>query len=590
MLALRVLWAYFFDKSTPFDTFINRLYPGHKESDKTPLPDNLNDAVDICKAHAAAKTGWPAGDIRLLLMLDEFAKVDGYAPKPIASNLLQHLCKAVDKDLSNLLPVVTALDALLTAEGATLSGCDLSWVELRTLSDQQTNALFEDVYTQLLSIPEPDTRRHNSIVLNMCLVEANGHARLLQKIYKYFKANLDLTSKLSFEAVAAHLIEFVTVLPLAGISAIALGLLGVPVAARLQLPEETTSIPHPTVNRLVLLGIYMNSVKPGSGLDQLNIRLSGFLIRKFLKSNAIVLPVEHFHRDTPAYSSSHSLVHWLNLILEKESEFASPPPRTSKSVVGTVDRWRGHAFEYFHCYSELILLNARAVCHPFLRTWEIVSERFVKASMCERYGRDILANRTQTDRHLFETPLLWPLAILEVNPRFRGFFRLCNDLRRACADAEFVPPVHMFENDMPGFDAAIVVRESKPNEASTKNAVWCLLLEMKHSLLNARNSLFKQELNQKASTMMREKFDFCLKEAGAVRLFYVIVAWRPSQLETWKPPPDFPFTVLILNRSLLAGFYTSLKPYASYFAGEKVLDFKVYSFGAVFHFKAVFSA
>lgn len=563
-MAVRLLWAYFFTNSLPLLEFFGCIY-----KDRTLLPASVSSALEICTAHASAKTGWPAHEIRHLLLVDEIAQCG----KEVAVELLKALGRAVDAPAAHLLPVVTAVDALLTAKGATASGRLVRWIQLKTLDEPRVASLFERVYSRLAS----DSVEVNARILDMCIVEANGHARLLANTFAFFNAHLDTAPKLelSFEKVTQSIIDS-SGLPKASISAIALGLLGEPVNSAQKLPEMAAGYTEPTANDLVHSGLYINSVD--SEPNTLLPLLAGFHVRKFLKetSDTSVIALEKFPAGTPARNSAQSLTILLKQIFEKELMFAiySPGASLPKSLA-SLHRSRGVAFEYFHCYAELINLHAQAVCDTFLppsASRAVFNGRYVESSLRTRYrlDDDYLESRTDTDREVLETTLLWPLTSLKESKHTVGFAKLIKDVSDARdPKLEFVPHFHLFTDNMTGFDAALVVREAR-----CPTNVWCILFEMKHSLPDASTHLNISELNEKTHKMKLQNYHNQLRDAGASRLIYVIAAWRRSRdnVSIWEPPADFPYTTLILDESRLGRFYTSLRPYGSYFAGDAVLN------------------
>lgn len=554
-LALRLLWGYFFDvRKMRFDTFISILYPENKESERTPLPGGLSDAAEICKAHASATTGWPADEIRILMPVNKIAWT------PIPHELLKELGRVLDNAALKLYPIVTGTDALLIVEGAAASGRGVRWIHLETLDNAQVKSLFEDFFGRL-SLKEKR-------ILELCFVEANGYAQILEQIYhvySYEQKFIDRTREIKEKFV--YIMQKATInarFSRPNIKEIALGLLGVPVDANLKVPHDSKK--KLSVNQLVKSAFFITSVH--SDPKKMLLGLSGSMIRNFLKSERCGVCTNF----NIASIKEHSLflTHFLNEILNKECLFSL---RVSKNN-DYLNPSCGHPFEYFHCCAELIQLHARAVCNSFLPTWKIVNKRFVEASMQQRYGLDdtSLANRPESDRQLLQTALLWPLALLKVRPKVVGFAELLGDVWRARVDAKFVPPLYMFNDKMEGFDAAIVVREA----ASPEN-VWCVVFDMKHSLPeNARKHVFSaKNLNRKVTALRNKEYDETLRKVGASRLVYVIVAWHHSScgsVSNWELSERFPDAIVTLDRSLLGRFYTSLKPYASYFAGERLFE------------------
>lgn len=599
-LALRVLWAYFFDvtarvphqprpaRSLQLDAFINQMYPG-KKATRTPLPTNLRDALEICRAHAAANSGWPTDELRILLLVDEIAKAHQ------SDAILRELCSAVNSSARTLLLVVSAIDALLIKEDAIASRRGVQWIELRALDDAQVRLLFHDLYSKLST----DIQRRTLVLL---IAETGGHARLLENVFREFQLGLasnGKTWKPKFDELVSSVLERTfSGLPKASISAIALGLLGEPVEASVQIPGETLGKMEVTVNQLVKWGFYNSSANDysmqPSGAIALPLRLAGLQVRFFLSLTADT--TRELKPDTlPASNSAQTLIRLLKKLLDTETHFGLLSPRISKANLGVVDNVRGQAFEQFHCFTELIQLHARAVCDPFLQTAKtdptdsmgvqsIVNGHFVKASLRAHYRLD---NVSKGDRQLFNA-LLWPLAsdvLVDTSQSVAPGERidpLVADLEKARSNPNFVPPVRLFGGNMPGFDAAIVVREAK-----CPSNVWCILLELKHSRPDVSTRLSLSAVNAKVSTCLKHKYHERLLQKAS-RLVYVVVAWREPQVQfdisNWNPSDElraqgkissgspFPYSVLILDKTRLENFYTSLKPYASFFAGDKLLE------------------
>lgn len=550
------------------------MYSEKKEKERIFV--RLHNAVQICATHSAAKFGWPADEIRVLLLVDEMGQQTN------VYSMQGEFGFAMDfQYTAKLLPLFTSSDSELFKGPPPFYGNrrpDLI-IGLKALDDSQVRPLFRDLYSKLTT----DLQRQ---ALELCFVDSDGHGLSLEHIHKEFERGISGGSK--WEPEYNELVDriFQATFPKSSIptiESIALGLRGERVHDTYYEDTDGKLVRVPTVDHLVRAGIYLNCAQPSD--YGLSIRFSGLLIRRFLRSIKLEeLPeVERFDVDTPARKSSQTLVKLLADIAEVTKYTALSARAASLSTASDergLDPSRGPAaaaYIRFHCTAELIKLHATVMC--LQQHSNIKSGRFVIQSLIYHYRiyRKCYAVKEKEIDVLFGTDLLWPLASLELTSQHNSIGELCEDVMKARVDHQFVPPVRLYSSHV--FDAAIVVREAR-----CPKKVWCILLDVKCSQPDVSNQLSLHDVNERVSTLLDSKLHEELLQKAS-HLVYVLVAWREPlfDVSNWKPsaellakaPKPFPYSVLILDRRRLEEFYFSLSPQANYIAGHRVFAVRI---------------
>ena len=559
---------------------------------------SFKQVISLIRAHAApirspVDSLIPANKPVLLVLLDELmlcrpewssmnrSEEEVKLHQTNATELLRDLC--VEYDSGSMFLVVSSIDALVP----TRSGRTVEWLELSLLTTAQVSDLFVSVNELIACTKNRTLKISREEALEYLFAEARGYPRALEGIFTVLReqfADSNSDAILDYSTLVENAIMNCPKLlrMIYPLDVLAFGVLGI------RVPQTTKIGPH-SVSSLISDGFFVHStsVTPEAS-DSVIPKLAGFQARIVLSQTNTACPkvlnLTGGYNPLRQIRANCFLLHLKTLI-----STVSIVPQVSTlqpNEVATITRSKlfGLSFERFHLLFECIKQLARYLAFPHMPQYiaQVVDERQIESSLFSHYHLSNTdepnswmyfinensfcfpssGNRSHVPAELC-TPLLWSLdfAGLEENVSLK---QLPSILKRA-SEGKASPYIHMENGTV--FDGVILV-----GQKNTTDKV-ALFLELKFSydyevlkFGNGKDGLVRQkcEALNKLTSLKQQ-----LSEEMHINKFCLIIpSWRVlcNELKLLLRTLDLWFSVLILSRRALEGFYCSLGPYVACFA------------------------
>ena len=560
-LAARMIWSYFYHYPNSSEPLVfSKFFNGFCSA----IPNcTLKEALLIIRNMDKTIRGWPVQS-KVILVIDELMKFKGQATTTSeqVTNFLELICEQyqVDKDFYLL---VSSIDEVPLNHFRTKSGRFVNFIGLYPLGKAAMVSLLKPLYD---SSPNNEFRH----LCTLCAALSGGHprsllqlrnclAKLKQNPMNKFNLNeLLVVYSSSTRQIQVSNYSGCSGLPVFSAELLALSTAALAVPSDLQLFGSYTSLNEHELSQLVAMGLVVHSACGAAST------LGRDRIRPLLNGLAIYNTLLVFYNDIESnfICTSSSLFHRSLYELFKLSEGLS---NAEASI-------RGLAFESFHCLLEVAKVHSRALSWRLVRSlsdqqkpvwyysmdgqseaesspsFQKPADGFIIASIADHYTLDrdsdqwqlyiVVDNQWQlapSSETFTQTLLKWPLyksweqpePSKEIHDQTSLLSKFWNELRDAvgqlaftAASAATAPSAgqRFFRcpRDFAGIDAVIVLSAQESQE------VWCLLLVMKSSPHHS-----KDKLNEKMSTISREKYVEKLRAAGATKIILVFVLWHP---------------------------------------------------------------